>query len=64
MAFEAAFLVQSEEAIPCLDIPVVSACSLAHLYSDREKCGLGRLEKQTFSSVFACVSFVCFVSSQ
>lgn len=49
-AFEAVFLDQSEEAIPSIGIPMVSACSLAHLYSDWEKCGLGQLEKQTFNS--------------
>lgn len=50
MASEAAFLDQSEETVPCLDIPTVSACSLTHLYSDLEKRAVGQLEKQTLNS--------------
>lgn len=34
MASEAAFLDQNEEAICCLDIPMVSSHSLTQLYSD------------------------------
>jgi len=50
MASEAAFLDQSEKAVPCLDIAMVSARSLTHLYSDVEKWCVGQLEKQTRSS--------------
>lgn len=65
MASEAAFLEQSEEAVPCLDVLTVFTHSLTNLYSDLEKCGVVHLEEQILNSWFSlCSCLLCFVSSQ
>lgn len=56
MASEAAFLEQSEEAVPCLGVLMVFTHSLTHLNSDLEKCSVVQLEEHTLNSWFILCS--------